>query len=1169
MFHNYPYLKDTVFLKEFDKIKLKEKLLKIIALDKHENPIKQLTGKVINGSISVNGDSAMRRTGNLTFAINENQTDIMNIDNLLSINKRVAIEIGFKNTTKHYLKYPILWFPQGVFIISAPSIDKGSSGIEVSLTLHDKMALLNGEAGGTLPAPINFHEMEDEDNFGNITITKPTIKTIIQELVNHWGGQQLGKIIINNLEDRVKKVMRWTGDKDSKLYIYSDKIALNQDEIMIQILENCLPNLNQLLNKKGINYIKISKIQLINSFLSNYPIKINKIIEYIKNIENYLQKIKEHEEKQTSLIDTLESLKETYISTLDQQYYFPNLEEYKILQKNENIENHKDLKMALDDLTYYKKSFQELYTYIKNKYDNGREPLLLLKKYFQLIKSKETSKAREAFEQLKFNKSFSVDYAPLINLQYFLKEEYPFLDQGNTSFEKIEKEIFNTLKGSDFVFLGYATFSKTGSLLETFFNNLIQKIEKYKTNLDKIQYFEKQLSILEKENNYFYLKAKLYLDELYQEIQEMDNEIRLSNTQRSTNINNLKNTIEEALNSLQNIFNTEFKKLERQTISQKIYDFKKDFEEIQNKLKEANKDILTFSNEFGEKASNEDITKEELVSEINSRIEILRDIQLHYRNKIISILSGGVNSISNYLLYKFQNLINSKIIAAENISKQTKEQDKKKIKEFSIATFKKSVSIFSQNIQNIQVFEYGDDIGYILDDFSYPGELIGQAGETVTSILDKIKQTLGNYEYYYDINGNFIFQEIKNYINTSYSTSILQDLSSEKYNVDYASGKNIYNFSNSEIIQSFSNAPNYNNIKNDFVVWGQRSTVEGKKIPIRYHLAIDDKPIVQTKFFFDIINNPFQIDGNYEFKTSLPKEGKRNVIYFTTKENKYYRWNFSKRQYQNLVNNNYQNFPSYSIKIIDGIKYDMKIKNGLEYVVDKEKNKQFLMSCFSSQDFRTELYLQGKIKESQGLTSNDYYTELSNEWAKLYSIRHKRFWPQVAKNPSAIDYFLDIIDTKKINQLYGVQNIGRRTKIIKNSKINCIFQPQCPDNLYINNADENKQILKKQAEDWNKKNLSNFSIFEIPEQIYNKLTIGGYMRSAYEEIRTVLYQYTTYNQQISLTIVPIYYLEPNSRISVNDTASGISGDYMVKSFSIPLGAEQNMTLSCSKALESI
>ena len=34
-------------------------------------------------------------------------------------------------------------------------------------------------------------------------------------------------------------------------------------------------------------------------------------------------------------------------------------------------------------------------------------------------------------------------------------------------------------------------------------------------------------------------------------------------------------------------------------------------------------------------------------------------------------------------------------------------------------------------------------------------------------LLDNIKNKLGNYEYYYDIDGNFIFQEIKNYLNTS------------------------------------------------------------------------------------------------------------------------------------------------------------------------------------------------------------------------------------------------------------------------------------------------------------------------------------------------------------------------------------------------------------------
>mgnify|MGYP007065770060 CR=1 FL=1 len=50
--------------------------------------------------------------------------------------------------------------------------------------------------------------------------------------------------------------------------------------------------------------------------------------------------------------------------------------------------------------------------------------------------------------------------------------------------------------------------------------------------------------------------------------------------------------------------------------------------------------------------------------------------------------------------------------------------------------------------------------------FTYPGELVFNAGDTVTSLLDKIVSTLGNFEYYYDINGRFIFQEIKNYLNT-------------------------------------------------------------------------------------------------------------------------------------------------------------------------------------------------------------------------------------------------------------------------------------------------------------------------------------------------------------------------------------------------------------------
>ena len=83
------------------------------------------------------------------------------------------------------------------------------------------------------------------------------------------------------------------------------------------------------------------------------------------------------------------------------------------------------------------------------------------------------------------------------------------------------------------------------------------------------------------------------------------------------------------------------------------------------------------------------------------------------------------------------------------------------------------------------------------------------------------------------------------------------------------------------------------------------------------------------------------------------------------------------------------------------------------------------------------------------------------------------------------------------------------------------------------------------------------------------LNTGGSFNSAYEEIRKELYQYTNYNEQISLTTLPIYYLEPNIRITVRDNQSGIYGDYMVKSISLPLDINGTMSLSCTRALERI
>ena len=53
--------------------------------------------------------------------------------------------------------------------------------------------------------------------------------------------------------------------------------------------------------------------------------------------------------------------------------------------------------------------------------------------------------------------------------------------------------------------------------------------------------------------------------------------------------------------------------------------------------------------------------------------------------------------------------------------------------------------------------EYGETAGYRQTDLVYPGELISNIGETLISILDKIVNMLGDFEYFYDIDGKFIF----------------------------------------------------------------------------------------------------------------------------------------------------------------------------------------------------------------------------------------------------------------------------------------------------------------------------------------------------------------------------------------------------------------------------
>ena len=676
---NYPYLSDSNFLDTIDTMHYLEQYVKITALDWDERPIKDIQGIINNGSISIDGKSAVRRTISLNSSFGSNVTDV---NNIFSINRKINVEIGFKNNTNKYVDYPIIWFPQGVFIVISANVSHSLGGVTVNLQARDKMSLLNGDCGGVIPASTRLDTYETVDSEGNWVVEKPCIDQIIREVVNHFGEEQLSRIIISDVDKRIKTVMKWIG---------------------------------------------------------NTPI-------------------------------------------------------------------------------------------------------------------------------------------------------YLITEGGN------------------------------------------------------------------------------------------------------------------------NWYTTDF----------------------------------------------------------------------------------------------------SRAVAAGSYTQ----------------------------------YDYNADVGYIYSDFTYVGEFIADAGNTVCNVLDKIVSYLGgNYEYFYDVYGNFIFQEVKNYMNISHQTVEIDKIKNSDYLVDMSRGRIAYDFSNKNIITSYSNSPQYNNVKNDFIVWGIRETSEGLTLPIRYHMAIDTKPktgnIYKVFFYIDPDDGlekakiPIKY-GSYAAITATP--GKAGVFYEDTSTGNIYIW------------------------------------NGSEY--EQVSDSEFVR--IMTNDWRSELYLQGVAAEPLGIASNYYYTELAAEWPKLYNLKADShtdsegtyytgaFYQDVLDNPSGIDYFLDFIDSEAAISKFSIKNIGRRTIVENSNDFNCVFEPTIPNFVIINTANP-EEAAEKRAEC----EARGQAYIQVDGNIFDSLAVGGNFNSCYWEIKNLLYTKTGYNETIQIQALPIYHIEPNIRIKAFDSNSDIYGDYMINSISLPLGIDGQMSISAIRANEKI
>lgn len=633
----FEYLNDMDFLMKLDKLNIRTHYAKIILLSFDEKPIREIQGNITAGSLSVNGSSSVRRTISLTMLANENNSDIENIDNEISINKKVKVFVGYNNPLKSYQQYgDIIWFPCGLFVLSSASIARSTSGWTISISGKDKMCLLDGTAGGTFPGSITFHESYIQKDNGDIEIVYPTIFQIIYEAVNHWGGEDIQNIIITDIEETCKMLVKYIGDK---------------------------------------------------------PI------------------------------------------------------------------------------------------YFSNNYE-------------------------------------SMDFSPSIDFPHMIS--------------------------------------------------------------------------------------------------------------------------------------------------------------------------------------------------------------------------------------------------------------------------------------------YGQDAGYKETDFTYPGELVLDAGDTVTALLDKIVDVLGNFEYFYDVNGRFIFQEIKNYLNTG---SPLTELQPDDYIRSYNNAKFLYSLTDLDTTTAITRSPKFDNIKNDFYVWGKRTTTSDVEVDIRYHLAIDTKPIIDLagQYMWAIVDEETGLIVRYDFNNQAS-----------------------------------------------------------DYSISGYKTELIGSPC---DEWREELYRRALNAQVTNSVYDNYYdSELIAEWRGLYDPLKKNWdaynhWnPDVFNNPSNLNFWLDFIDTGSEIGQYSVNEIGRRTKVVNSSDITSVYNMEVPDVIFIEGLD---QDLIAQYRGIGQR------FFVLTQEYYDLFSISSTGASCFDRIREMMYQNLNYNTTISITCLPKYYMEPNNIIYIEDKESNISGNYQITQFTLPLAYNGTMSITATQVLTRV
>ena len=158
------------------------------------------------------------------------------------------------------------------------------------------------------------------------------------------------------------------------------------------------------------------------------------------------------------------------------------------------------------------------------------------------------------------------------------------------------------------------------------------------------------------------------------------------------------------------------------------------------------------------------------------------------------------------------------------------------------------------------------------------------------------------------------------------------------------------------------------------------------------------------------------------------------------------------------------------------------------------------------------------------------------------------------------------MDTSGLIGQYSIQAIGHRPKAVNDTKAVAIYYKQVPQILFVQPG----EIENMQKEDLQSYyNLSGYNFIQIAPAYEKYFTISARGKSAQDVLDDLLHQHLYCNESITLTSIPIYYLQPNYRIYVRDEHTNTSGEYLLNKITIPLTYNGTSSISATLAPDRI